>query len=135
MTPTARFLPHRFTRAACAAAFAGMLVAAPTAHAGFHYATLTSQRIFDACVDRGINIGLCHDHANFIDPPVDGVTSFHFELAYDTSKYAFDPSKSGPIGAFAVGSDVGPGPGVGTMPLDLLPAADTQVIVNAQERL
>ena len=68
-----------------------------------------------------INLAQCYSNAKFIDPLVVDVTSFHYEVQYDISRYVFDPVNSGPVGAFAIGGDVGPGPGVGTELIQLLP--------------
>lgn len=92
-----------------------------TATAGFGYKNLTSDRVMAACESRGLNLEQCISNARFIDPDVDGVTSFHFKTQYDTSRYIFDPLGSGAIGPFASGGDVGPGPGSGTELLQTMP--------------
>ena len=43
-----------------------------------------------------------------VDPPANEVTSLTFSLRYDRSKVAFDPTASGPLGAFSLGGDAPP---------------------------
>jgi hypothetical protein len=58
-----------------------------------------------------------------LDPMAVNVFDLSFSLAYDPAAYAFNPSLSGPLGAFSVGGDAPPADGgVGTAPMELIPS-------------
>jgi hypothetical protein len=111
-------------RAATIAALAAAAVVAP----GQAFANRPGGSNFGSTVDYwgcffgGGNPAYCKQMAKVEDPPADGVTSLHLELAFDPSKYAFDAAASGPLTPFATGGDNPPvSPGVGTEPFQALP--------------
>ncbi len=66
----------------------------------------------------------CLTEAVLEDPLANGVTGFTLALQTDPSEYIFNPSTSGPLGAFSVGGDTPPpNPGVGTELLQILPSS------------
>jgi len=92
--------------------------------------TLTSEAVTAGCLAKFPKEEIfCNQQGTFIDPPGDGIQSFHFAMQYDSSRYVFDPSKSGPVGPFAVGGDAGPSAGVGTQLIGLAP--DDGVMLGA----
>jgi hypothetical protein len=82
----------------------------------------TSDQDFANCKAEGHNVALCRFFSKIVDPSAIDVNSFSLSVGYDTSKYTFDASSSGPLGIFSVGGDTPPpDPGIGTQPLALLP--------------
>jgi hypothetical protein len=61
--------------------------------------------------------------AAILDPISVDATQFTASFQYDSLKYSFRQSSSGPLGAFSVGGDAPPiHPGIGTMPVQELPS-------------
>jgi hypothetical protein len=61
--------------------------------------------------------------AAILDPVSVDATQFTMSFQYDSLKYSFRQSSSGPLGAFAVGGDAPPiHPGIVTMPVQELPS-------------
>ena len=85
--------------------------------------TLTSAQAYAQCRAAGDNPAFCGAVALIVDPPAAGLTSFDISIRYDPTLYAFDPTLSGPLGVVSMGGDAPPtSPGIGTVPLQLLPA-------------
>jgi hypothetical protein len=66
---------------------------------------------------------LCNVVAIIVDPVSPSVTGFALSMQYDPAKYAFNPSRSGPLCQFAQSGDCPPlDPLPGTQPVQLLPS-------------
>jgi hypothetical protein len=75
------------------------------------------------CKAAGGGRWLCLGLTIAADPTAVDVTGVTMSLAYDPSVYTFDPAASGPLAMFSSGGGDAPAaPGVGTQPLQLLPA-------------
>lgn len=82
-----------------------------------------SNDFFFNCLRLNVPEWRCNFLATVIDPIGLDITDFSITYAYDPTKFVFDPTLSGPLGAFSTGGDAPPvSGGVGTEALKLLPA-------------
>ncbi len=120
----------RKTRIVALASAVSSLVVLPTAASAFEAfgRVLWSPVLYtDHAVDRDGNDYTYKTLDWIIDPTAVDVTGITMVLQFDASKYTFDPSLSGPLGAFSVGGgSAAATPGIGTQPLQELPSTGYQ---------
>lgn len=120
-TPTRSHL--RLAPLAIIVAAAATLALPPQANALKKLSFSASNRVYLDCKNKEKKDEVtCQKAAIEEDPAPGDITGITTVIAYDPSIYQFDAADSGPQGIFSIGGDAPPiDPGVGTMPVGLLP--------------
>jgi hypothetical protein len=115
-------LRPRLVSAALFVGVAGATLAAPRearAIGGSPAPLALSKFGYNVCRFLGFGFWTCLKFAIRVDP-VGDVSSVSTTLQYNTSRFSFNASESGPLGVFSVGGSAPPAtPGVGTQPLPI----------------